>query len=272
MEWLETTARSVEDAKELLLDQLGVDAEDAEFEVVEEPKPGLFGRVRGEARVRARVRPAQVRQKVERRDRTKKDKPAEGSDVAATVAPASESPAPRAATPKSAPAPAASRERAPRPESTVTPDEVGAEAKRFMDGLVDAFGIEHTTEVLVDGEHIEVRVGGEQLGLLVGPRGTTLQAVQEITRIVAQRKLGDHDTRLTVDVGGYRQRRQEALARFATQVADDVLGSGEARALEPMNSSDRKVVHDTLSAIDGIDTRSEGEDPNRRVVIVPANA
>jgi spoIIIJ-associated protein len=271
MEWLETTARSVEDAKELLLDQLGVDAEDAEFEVVEEPKPGLFGRVRGEARVRARVRPAQVRQKVERRDRKKKDKPSEGSGAAEAPASAVVAAEPAAA-PKAAPAPAPARERAPRPETTVTPTEVGAEAQRFMDGLLDAFGIEHTTNVSVEGEHIDVRVEGEQLGLLVGPRGTTLQAVQEITRIVAQRKLGDHETRLTVDVGGYRQRRQEALARFATQIANDVLGSGEARALEPMNSSDRKVVHDTLSAIEGIDTRSEGDDPNRRVVIVPANA
>ena len=69
MEWVETTGRTVEEAKEKALDQLGVHEEDAEFEVVEEPKAGLFGRVRGEARVRARVRPTQVRQKIERRDR-----------------------------------------------------------------------------------------------------------------------------------------------------------------------------------------------------------
>jgi spoIIIJ-associated protein len=154
----------------------------------------------------------------------------------------------------------------------VTPQQVGDEATVFVDGLLDAFGVEHRTEVVVDGDHIDVRIHGEQLGLLVGPRGATLQAVQELVRIVAQRKIGDHDTRLTVDVGGYRQRRRDALERFARQVATDVIDSGEPRALEPMNSADRKVVHDTLSQIDGIATRSEGEDPHRRVVILPANA
>jgi spoIIIJ-associated protein len=280
MEWLETTARTVEEAKDLLLDQLGVDADDAEFEVIEEPKPGLFGRVRGEARVRARVRPAPVRQKTDRRRKDKRDAPAgdaigtvghEGTDVADT-APSSAEPAPRAGRPPRA------TERAPRPASdrpaddrpAVSVEQVGAEAQRFTEGLLEAFGVEHRTEVVTEGDHIEVRVHGEQLGLLVGPRGSTLQALQELVRIVAQRKLGDHDSRLTVDVGGYRQRRRDALERFARQVADDVLGSGEPRAMEPMTSSDRKVVHDTLSQIEGITTRSEGDDPNRRVVVLPA--
>src|SRR3954468_21048980 len=78
MEWVETTGRTVEEAKDLARDQLGVDEQDAEFEVLEEPRPGLFGRIRGEARVRARVRPTAPRAKVERRDRRDrrgKDKP-----------------------------------------------------------------------------------------------------------------------------------------------------------------------------------------------------
>jgi spoIIIJ-associated protein len=290
MEWLEITARSVDEAKELLLDQLGVDGDDAEFEVIEEPKPGLFGRVRGEARVRARVRPAQVRQKVDRRRREKAEKPAAATNGSEAAAGSDDAQPAEGAAAAAATAPSATRggersssrpsrprreERAPRPERTesdVTPQQVADEAERFVGGLLDAFDIAHRTEVLVDGEHIDVRVHGEQLGLLVGPRGTTLQALQEIIRIVAQRKLGDHDTRLTVDVGGYRERRRQALERFAQQVASEVLDSGEPRALEPMTSTDRKVVHDTLSTIDGISTRSEGDDPNRRVVILPAVA
>ena len=78
MEWVETTGKTVDEAKDKALDQLGVHIEDAEFEVLEEPKAGLFGRVRGEARVRARVRPAQVRQKLDRRDRKRSDKNAKG--------------------------------------------------------------------------------------------------------------------------------------------------------------------------------------------------
>ena len=111
---------------------------------------------------------------------------------------------------------------------------------------------------------------GQELGLLVGPRGSTLQAVQDLARVASQRRLGDHDTRLRVDIGGYRQRRKDALGRFATKVANDVIESGTPRILEPMNSADRKIVHDTLSDFDGISTRSEGEDQQRRVVIAPA--
>ena len=88
MEWLEITARSVDEAKELLLDQLGVDADEADFEVVEEPKPGLFGRTRGEARVRGRVKPAQVRQKVDRRRRDRREKTDGNGDTAACHHPA----------------------------------------------------------------------------------------------------------------------------------------------------------------------------------------
>ena len=80
MEWVETTGRSIDEAKELALDQLGVHEEDAEFDVVEEPRPGLFGRMRGEARVRARVRPTQPRPKTERRDRKRKSSDGRESD------------------------------------------------------------------------------------------------------------------------------------------------------------------------------------------------
>ena len=97
----------------------------------------------------------------------------------------------------------------------------------------------------------EVAVDGNDLGLLVGPRGTTLQALQELARVAAQRRLGDHDTRLRVDVGGYRERRKEALGRFAQQVAAQVVADGTAKRLEPMSSSDRKIVHDVLAEFAG---------------------
>ena len=95
--------------------------------------------------------------------------------------------------------------------------------------------------------------------------------MQDLARVASQRRLGDHDTRLRIDIGGYRQRRKEALDRFAVQMADEVKESGVARVLEPMSSADRKIVHDALSAMEGIATRSEGDDPYRRVVITPAN-
>ena len=88
---------------------------------------------------------------------------------------------------------------------------------------------------------------------------------------MSQRRFGDHETRLRVDVAGYREKRREALTRFALKVAGDVKSSGQARALEPMNSSDRKIVHDALTELEGISTRSEGSDPFRRVVVALAS-
>ena len=90
--------------------------------------------------------------------------------------------------------------------------------------------------------------------------------------MVAQRRLGDHDTRLRVDVAGYRERRRDALTRFALKVAGEVVESGQPRVLEPMASADRKVVHDALSEQTGVVTRSRGDDPYRQIVVEPAQS
>ncbi len=293
MEFVETTGKTLEEAKEKALDQLGVHMEDAEFEILEEPKAGLFGRVRGEARVKARVRPAQVRQKLDRRDRKRGDKSEKAEKAekpaAGEKAPAGErnnaargeksgGGAPRQRQqqrPKKAAAPksesASNQQAQTSEEHAVDARQVGEEASKFMTGLIQAFGAEGTVELVEDGDDLELRVHGKELGLLVGPRGTTLQAVQDLARVASQRRLGDHDTRLRIDVGGYRERRREALGKFAVQMADEVKASGVARVLEPMSSADRKIIHDTLSDLEGIATRSEGDDPYRRVIIAPAN-
>jgi len=157
-----------------------------------------------------------------------------------------------------------------RPESTVTPDEVGAAAVAFMEGLTAAFGAEGDVDVAIDGIELEVTVSGSELGLLVGPGGRTLNAVQDLARVAAQRRLGDHETRLRVDVAGYRERREAALTAFARDVAEQVRTSGTARSLEPMTSADRKVVHDALNEEDGVSSRSVGDDPDRRIIVEPA--
>jgi spoIIIJ-associated protein len=156
-----------------------------------------------------------------------------------------------------------------RPESTVTPEEVGAAAVTFMEGLTDAFGATGSVDVRVDGIELEVTVTGSELGLLVGPGGRTLNAVQDLARVAAQRRLGDHETRLRVDVAGYRERREAALSAFARDVAEQVRASGTARSLEPMTSADRKVVHDVLNEEDGVSSRSVGDDPDRRIIVEP---
>jgi spoIIIJ-associated protein len=311
MEWVETTGKSLDQAMEIALDQLGVDADDAEFEVLEEPRTGLFGRVRGEARVRARVRPATVRPKQDRRNR-RRSEVRTGDRAASSTTEDGDDGASADAT---LPGDAAGEQRRPRersgrgrrggksaadrtasgsngstqgetmsndqqPESTAdeTADAavdvaaVQLAAEAFARGLVEAFGLIGTTSSTVEGNEIEVRIDaqGDGLGLLIGPGGRTLLAIQDLARVAAQRRLGDHDTRLRIDVAGYREKRRVALERFARNVAELVQESGIARSLDPMPSADRKVIHDTLSEIEGVVSRSEGEDPNRRIIVSPA--
>lgn len=286
MEWVTITAATVEDAKTLALDQLGVAPEDAEIEILEEPKPGLFGRMRGEAKVRARVRPTSARESSRRERGGERGERRGGRSRSRTRSSERGGDRRRERTDSRGP----NRERAQgddraerddadgdvgrRPDAPKVPvTTVRDAATTFLDGLFAAAGLDATVESSIDGEEIDIAVQGDELTMFVGPRGATLTTLQDVTRVVSQRRLGDHDTRLRVDVGGYRQRRKDALGRFAMKVANDVLESGTPRILEPMNSADRKIVHDTLASMDGIVTHSEGDDPFRRVVVsrAPSN-
>lgn len=291
MEWVEVTARSVDEAKNLALDQLGVDMDDAEFEVLEEPRPGLFGRTRGQARVRARIRPTSPRPKAERRDRRRSGAKKKGGDRPESTTSetsddggndseeTSDQPAAKANGRRrsSSNKPKSTQQGAPAMSETASDADVDlathtAIVSEFLTGLVGAFGLEGTIDVeSIDEDTNEIRVQGSDLGLLVGPKGNTLAAVQELSRTVVHRRVpGQAAGRIRLDVGGYRQRRREALERFTQSIAEEVRASGVQKALEPMSPADRKVVHDTVNEMDGVSTISEGEDARRRVVIIPA--
>jgi spoIIIJ-associated protein len=270
VEWVETVAKSVAEAKDLALDRLGVDEQDAEFEVLAEPQPGLFGRMRGEARVRARVRPTQPRPKAERRDRGRKPRRDDAAGDATTESRPPRERAERAPRPERA-----AKESSPRGEGMpdVTLEDQTASMHAFLTGLLDAFGLEASVAVTpIDEETAELAVTGSELGLLIGPKGQTLQAIQELARAAAMQALpGRHVGRVRIDVSGYRQRRKEALERFTREVAQAVIDSGTRKVLEPMSAPDRKVVHDAVNDIDGVTTSSEGEEPRRRVIISPVD-
>ena len=154
--------------------------------------------------------------------------------------------------------------------SDVTLTEQAEAAGVFLAGLVSAIGTTGSVEVHeIDENTVEVAVLGDHLGLLIGPSGATLAAVQDLTRTAVQRQTGGRNGRLMVDIGGYREKRRSALERFTRQIATQVLETGQRKVLEPMPAADRKVVHDTVNGIDGVVTASEGEDPRRRVVIQP---
>jgi spoIIIJ-associated protein len=152
--------------------------------------------------------------------------------------------------------------------------EQGSIAKEFLTGLLASMNIQAEITVKeLDEDTVELSVNADpptELGVLVGPRGTTLQALQEVTRTVVQAKSPSRTDRILVDVAQYRERRVAALGRFAQQVATEVVETGEERALEPMSAADRKAVHDALSENSGVVTRSEGDDPRRFVVVAPS--
>ncbi len=295
MEWVETTGRTVAAALDAALDTLGVDEDEVEYEVLEEPRGGLLGR--REARIRARVRPISREKPNERRRRAVRGRGA-GSRAGARrgegrrsearqgerTKPPGESQVAVAASAEShrggrsrrrrggaGRATGSNGETREEPVSEVPVEEQAREAETFTRGLIEAFGAPATVGVTIDEEGgVLVDVRGDDLGLLVGPRGVTLQAIEELVRTVVQRATEGRGARINVDVAGYRARRREALARFATELADKVRDSGRDQALEPMSASDRKVVHDTVAALDGVTTVSEGEEPRRRVVVRPA--
>lgn len=297
MEWVETTAKSIEEAKDLALDKLGVDEADAEFEVLEEPRQGLFGRTRGEARVRARVEPKAPRAKEERRDR-KKRKPKSDASKASKPAAASAAASDDADAASDEPAknsggrgqrseaksgggrsnsgrpsnkrggPARDNNRGEKPERKESSmEEVRTCVDEFLTGLVAAFDIDAPVNIDDSDEQIMATIEGKH-GLLLGPKARTLDAIQELTRVTAQRT-APSSIRIKVDVGGYREARRVALAGFAEQAAEKAAAEGVDVVLEPMSSADRKVVHDTLNEAEGVSTRSAGTDPRRYVIVVP---
>jgi len=360
------TGKTVDEATERALDQLGVALDDAEVIVVSEPKTGLFGRVREEARVRARVRPVGARPKRERSRRAKPNRQGGGqrsssgsggrssnnggrggdgggsgrsSDGSGDEDETSDSPREAVAsagavsgggavlsqgtgdgsgssraggtgagggtgTSRSArrrrnrsragvsaghegsngAANGSTREKRPAQTSAegkvtketvemaegMTLEEQGEAGRVFLVGLLGEYGMEGSVETrLIDEETVEIAAMGDDLGILVGPRGSNLSALQDLTRAVVQRQCPSRTDRILVDVAGYREKRSAALKRFSVQIAEEVLSSGQEKALEPMSPADRKSVHDAINEMAGVVTRSEGEDPNRHIVIAP---
>ena len=326
--------KTVEEATEQALDQLGVAVGDAEVIVVDEPKTGLFGRVRVEARVRARVRPVGARPRRERLRRSSGGRSGQGgqgsrqgggqrssaggagrstdstddadsnpSGASGTNGSGTTTAGTGSGTSRSArrrrnrsnattagvasaegsrngsggPSPEKAPQRSTEAKETedmaegMTLEEQGEVGRAFVADLLSEFGMEGSVETrLLDEDTVEVAALGEDLGILVGPRGSTLAALQDLTRAVVQRQCPSRTDRILVDVAGYRERRSAALKRFSVQIAEEVLASGQEKALEPMSPADRKAVHDAINEMPGVETRSEGEDPNRHIVIAPA--
>jgi spoIIIJ-associated protein len=138
--------------------------------------------------------------------------------------------------------------------------------QEFLEGLVDAYGLDGEVRVEVSEDVIVADVSGEQTEALVGVRGSVRSAIHELTRTVLQR-YGQDSARLRLDIAGYAERRRQALSIYAEQLIEQLTSEGGEIMLEPMSPADRKVIHDVAAAHQGVTSYSEGEPPRRYVVL-----
>ena len=152
--------------------------------------------------------------------------------------------------------------------SQALPDEPAERVEALLDEIVDALDLD--AEIIVDetDDEIAAKVDGEDVGLLIGRRGQTIDAVQLLCYRVAFRGRGERQ-RVSVDASGYRERRRETLERQAERAAERALETGKEIELEAMSATERKIVHDVLKDRPGLETFSEGEEPDRCVIVAP---
>ena len=145
-------------------------------------------------------------------------------------------------------------------------DNPGELANEFIQNICDAINVKADTQVTNTGEHWHINITGPELGILIGRRGDTLDALQYLTNLAVAKRLSER-VRIIVDVEGYRFRREETLTRLAKRLSEKVKRTGTRIVLEPMNPHERRIIHTSLQDEPRISTFSEGDDPNRRVVI-----
>jgi len=304
MEWIETTGSTVDEAKDRALDRLGIAEDDMQFEIIEEGSNSLFRLKRKEARLRARVKPLNTRPKFDRRPRNKKqgrsaknnnapekvknnkpsknvkkDNPRENNkknvnnnktDKNAANTRKKRDTDIKSTKKGSSKTDSGARSRG---EETVEKNKMNLEEQAeitedFVSGLLERMDLQARVVSSIEDNRAVVQAQGLNLGLAIGPRGETVRAITQLAHTMIQRLSdGEAEGKLTVDIGGYRERRRTFLAEFAVNQANEVIEEGNSVALDPMNASDRKVVHDAVSDIEGVTTRSEGSDYDRHVVI-----
>lgn len=160
--------------------------------------------------------------------------------------------------------------------STLSPAELeellvreGDIAGDYLERLLDLLDYDGDIDLDVEAGRAVVSIdGGDDLDKLVGPRGTVLEALQELTRLAVQQETGTR-SRLMLDIAGWRAARREELRELGRSTAESVRDSGQPVRLQPMSPFERKIVHDAVATVDGVTSESEGEEPKRRVVVKP---
>ena len=292
MKQYEASARTVEEAIELGLQELGVSIGDVDVRVVEEGSKGLFGLFGSRmAKVCLTVKASEedplgnlleekkpakkpAEKPTEKKEAAKK--PAEKKEAAKKPAPKQEKkekPAEKPAAEKAEPAENPEPRTLEKPEVTMIaaenldPESPAGIAKAFLGELTKLMGVDVTIDMGTDADgNVYGYINGDTLGILIGRRGETLDAVQYLTSLKVNRGREGY-IRVTLDTENYRAKREDTLIRLANRMANRALRTGRKVSLEPMNPYERRIIHFALQQNEGVTTHSEGDEPNRHVVI-----
>ena len=279
-----TTGKTIDQAIEAALVQLGLDRDSVSVQVVQQAKPGFLGIGTQLAKVEVTYEapdpvPEAPKVALSSASRSKpKAKPVavkteEPKVEAPKAEPAKEAlkSAPKAEKkPERKPEPKAETPKAPKEPKTYTPAEPGSGEEKievFLKGLMEHMGstaVPHAWKA--EGSNYKVELVGEDLGYLIGRRGDTLDALQHLANYSINRGVEGH-IRITVDAEEYREKREDSLRRYARKKAQQVLKARRRTTLEPMNAYERHVIHAALQDMENVTTHSTGTEPNRRVVI-----
>ena len=287
----EVSAKTIEEAISLGLEQLGASISDVTVDILEEGSKGLFGLFGSRpAKVRLTLKEEEPEDSLARDifAGTLEEKPAPKPAPKAAPQPKQEKPAQPAVKPQAPKAPKpVLMEEAPKPRKPREPKEarevkepkeiVPAEqadrataagrAQEFLQQLTELMGVHVSVAVATDEEgNVRVNMEGDTLGILIGRRGETLDALQYLTSLLVNKGQNNY-TRVTLDTEGYRAKREEALVRLANRMANRCQKTGRKVSLEPMNPYERRILHSALQDHPAVTTHSEGEEPNRHVVI-----
>lgn len=287
MEWVEATGTTVDIAVQAAMSELGLEsADDAQVEVIQQPKAGFLG-VGGRSAI---VKVSRKPRKRNRRGRRgakgdnsgsgQKQKSSSGRENGRNAK--KDKPSGQSKQQKQQKPPADKKKNRPpkerrpmdnngkqepkkdKPESSI--EDQAKVAEEFLSGLLASFGLDGEVQTRIEDEVLYLDVVGEQTEALVGPKGATMYSVLELTRTTVQRRTFGAP-RMRIDIAGYGARRREALTIYTSKLVEQLLESGGEMMLEPMNAADRKVVHDAAGTFEGVRTYSEGDEPRRAVVI-----
>ncbi len=266
LKYIEVTAKTEDEAIAKGLAQLGLDRDDVSVEILNRGKAGFLGIGSVPAKVKLTYEaPDEPEPKPE--PPVAEEKPAPAPKKPEKPAPPkTERPAPR---PERKPAPAQKAAPVPAPappRGEPVDDDVAAAIVKFQTGLFAHMGVEAVPVVTREGDTYQVVLEGDDIGALIGHRGETLDAIQQLTGYAVNRGRS-HRVRIHVDAEGYRARREESLNRLARKTASKVVKYRRNITLEPMNAYERHVIHTALQDYPGVSTFSTGTEPNRRTVV-----